>query len=183
MNLLPPKEKENLKKGLKLRSLILISFIMAAFFLIGLIMLLPPYFLTLGNLSKVSSENNVSGEENATSTKQLLNLPVEINSKLKLLQSVSSEMSVMGSVSSVIKYLPMGVKLNSISFRKDQVYKEKTGVIILISGVAIDRDSLVNFSTLLKESNLFSAVDVPVSSLTKESNLPFSMNIFIEDKK
>jgi hypothetical protein len=183
MNLLPQEEKENLKKGLKLRSLILISFIIAAFFLIGLVMLLPPYFLATGNLSKVSSENSLSGDESATSTKQFFDLPSEIDSKLKLLQSVNDGMPVMDSIFSIIKYLPTGVKLNSISFTKDQIYKDKTGIVILISGMASDRDSLVKFSTLLKESNLFSGIDVPVSSLTKDKNLPFSMNVFIENNK
>jgi hypothetical protein len=183
MNLLPTKEKEDLKKGLKLRSLILISFTMTVFFFIGLVVLVPPYFLTLGNIYKISLENSLSEEENGDSSNQFLNLPEEIDSKLKLLQSGNSNVSVMNSFSNIIKYLPAGVKLNSLSFTKDQVYKEKTGVVILISGTAIDRDSLVKFSTLLKESNLFSSVNVPVSSLTKDRNLPFSMNIFIENNK
>jgi len=181
MNLLPNTEKEALKRGLKLRSLILSSLLLSVSFLIGLIMLFPSYFLTLGNFSKIAPENYLSGVKSDNSTKTVLNLPEEIDSKLKFLQSNNGSVSAADSISKIIKYLPTKVTLNSVSFAKNQNYKEKNGVIILISGMALDRDSLVSFSTLLKESNSFSAVEMPVSSLTKDKNLPFSMNIFIED--
>ena len=73
------------------------------------------------------------------------------------------------------------MRLNSISLSKNQTSKEKGSTTVLISGVASNRDSLVTFSTLLKESKLFADVLVPVSSLTKDKNLPFSMNISIEN--
>jgi hypothetical protein len=182
MNLLPNTEKEALKKGLKLRSFILASFIITAVFVSGLVMLLPSYFLALGNLYKDTTDYS-SGMESSTSTKQFLDLPKEIDSKLKLLQFSNNSVSVTDSISKIIDHLPANIKLNSISFVRDQTYKEKIGVIILTSGIAAERDSLVSYVNLLKESNFFSAVDMPVSSLTKNKNLPFSMSIFIENKK
>ncbi len=183
MNLLPTIEKEDLKKGLKLRSLILGSFVISVAFLAGLIMLIPSYFLILGNISNTISENYSSKIKDESESKQILSLPGEINSKLQSLQSVGNDVLVTDSLFKIIKYLPAGVKLNSISFEKDQIYNEKKGASILISGVALDRDSLVEFSTLLKESNLFLSADVPVSNLTKDKNLPFSVNIFIKNNK
>jgi hypothetical protein len=179
MNLLPNKEKETLKKNLKLRFLILALFLLSISFLLGLIMLLPSYFLALGNLSKISLENSLSTLKNDDTVKTILNLPQEINSKLKLLQANSKSVSVTDTVSKIIKYLPAGVKLNSVSFAKNQNYKDKDGTVVMVSGVALSRDSLVLFASSLKESGLFSDVEVPVSSLTKDRNLPFSMNIFI----
>lgn len=183
MNLLPNKEKEDLKKGLKLRSLILTSFLLAASFLIGFVMLLPSYFLALGNFSKVTPENYLSRAKNENSAENILNLPQEIDSKLKFLQLNNDSKSAVDSIFQIIKYLPAGVELDSISFTRNESYKDKKGIVILISGIALDRDALVSFSTLLKESKLFSSVDVPVSNLTREKNLPFSMNIFIENQK
>ncbi|MEK7635118.1 MAG: PilN domain-containing protein [Patescibacteria group bacterium] len=183
MNLLPDTEKEGLKKGLKLRSLILGALVISISFLAGLIMLVPSYFLTLANISNTKSENYSSVLKEEVSVKQVVDLPEEINYKMNFLQSYNENVSVADSISQIIKYLPAGVKLNSVSFEKNQVYKEKTGIIILVSGIAFDRDSLVNFSTSLKESKLFSEVNVPVSSLTKGKDLPFSMNIFIENGK
>jgi hypothetical protein len=179
MNLLPNTEKEALKKNLKLRFLILALSLLSISFLLGLIMILPSYFLALGNFSKISSENSLSTLKNDDSVKMILNLPQEIDSKLKLLQSNGKAVSVTNTVSNIIKYLPAGVKLNSVSFAKNQNYKDKDGTVVMVSGIASDRDSLVSFASSLRESGLFSDVEVPVSSLTKGRNLPFSMNIFI----
>jgi Tfp pilus assembly protein PilN len=180
MNLLPITEKESLKKGFKLRSVILASLILVCVFVLGIAMLLPSYFLAMGNLSKDSS-GYTSGMENSTSTKELLVLPQEIDMKVKQLQASNSNVFVSDCFAKIIKPLPLGVRLDSISFSRGQSYKEKTGVIVLVSGVATDRDSLVSYVTLLKENSSFSNVDMPVSSLAKNKNLPFSINIFIEN--
>jgi len=181
MNLLPQTEKEILKKGLKLRFLILTSFLISASFLLGLVMLLPAYFLTSGNLSRVALENYSSEIKNENSVEATLSLPEEVNSKLKFLQSNNGNASAVDTISQIIKYLPTKVKLDSISFSREQSREGKSGVIILISGIAADRNSLISFSTFLKESNSFSSVEMPVSSLTRDKDLPFSMNIFIEN--
>jgi hypothetical protein len=73
--------------------------------------------------------------------------------------------------------------LDSISVEKNKRYQTKTGTVVLVGGTASERDSLVSFLKALEESKSFSAVDVPISSLTKDKNLPFSMTIFIENSK
>lgn len=183
MNLLPNPEKENLKKGLKLRLIVVAAFFLAAFFLAGSIMLLPSYFLIPGHFFTALPEDYFSDTKNGESVKKILNLPEEIDSKLKFLQSNVDKVSAPDSFSKIIGRLPSGVTLESVSFGRAQNYKEKTGIVISISGTASDRGSLVAFSTDLKESKLFSAVDMPVSSLTRDKNLPFSINIFIEEQK
>ena|SRR3989344_8765429 len=180
MNLLPSTEKEILKKGFKLRSIIMALFLLSASFFIGLIVLLPSYFLALGNFSKIAPVNSSLGAKDDDSTQKILNLPGEIDSKLKFLRSNLNNMPAVDSFSKIIGYLPKEITLKSIVFSRSKNYKEKIGTIIYISGTAADRDSLVSFSKLLSESNLFSAVDMPVSNLTKGKNLPFSVNIFIE---
>lgn len=181
MNLLPITEKETLKKGLKLRLVGAALFLLSAVFFIGFVMLLPAYLLTLEYLPKDDTKNNSPERKDDNAIKEVLKLPEEINSKLKLFQSNINNISVIDYFSKIVNFLPKNVTLNSISFSRDQNYKEKNGLLILVSGIAIERDSLVLFSNSLKESGLFSSVDVPVSSLTKDRNLPFSMNIFTEN--
>jgi hypothetical protein len=182
MNLLPKTEKENLKKGLKLRFVVSALFLLSASFLIGFILLLPSYFLASSYFSKATSPEFTAPKSDVP-VEEILNLPAEVGSKLSFFQSNINDVSVADYFSKIVSYLPEGVRLNSVSFSKNQNYKEKNGIIILISGVAANRDSLVSFSTILEKSNLFSTVEVPVSSLTKDKNLPFSMNIFIENSK
>ncbi len=183
MNLLPNTEKESLRKGLKLRFITVALLLLTASFLAGLIMLSPSYFLALGNFSKIEPVDYFLGTENENLVKEILRLPGEIDIKIKFLQSNLASLSAVNILYKVAESVPEGVTLNSISSSRDQSYKEKKGLLVLISGIAADRDSLMSFSALLKKSNTFSLVDVPVSSLTKDKNLPFSMKIFVENKK
>jgi hypothetical protein len=182
MNLLPKTEKENLKKGLKSRFTIVALSMLSLSLFVGFIMLLPSYFLVSSYLSEVVSENNISKSKDDASIKKILNLPVEISSKLDFFQSNISDISVVDYFSKVIGYLPKGVRLDSVSFSRNSD-KGKNSTVVLVSGTSLDRDSLVSFSTLLENSNLFSSVEVPVSSLTRDKNLPFSMNLLIKSQK
>lgn len=180
MNLLPITEKDNLKKGLRLRFLILISFIVSGAFLAGIVMLAPAYLIGLGNFSRLNFENNSPRVEASDSDTQFLNLPAEIDAKSKFLQNYNSSVKVMDSFTEIVKFLPEEVKLDSINFIRGQSLDNKKGASIIISGIASNREMLISFSNSLKNSDTFSDVEVPVSSLTKDKDLPFTMNIFIE---
>lgn len=180
MNLLPDTEKEDLKKGLKARWIIVSAFMLSASFLAGLVVLLPPYFLTLGNLYRVDRESYSLNSKNEDLAKELLSLPEEVDSKLKFLQSRLADVSAFDSFSQIVELLPPGVELNFVSFARNRNYGDKSGLVISVSGTALNRDSLVFFSDLLKESKMFSSVDIPVSSLVKGKDLPFDINVFIE---
>lgn len=183
MNLLPPTEKEGLKKGLKTRFLIAASFLVSGVFLVGFALILPSYFLSLGNVSKTGRESLSLNERNDDASREISGLPKEIDMKLRFLRSNMAEVSVFNSLEEVVSLLPEGVKIDSVLFFRNQVRNEKNGSAISLSGVATTRDSLVSFSNLLKGSASFSVVDTPVSSLAKDRNLPFSINIFIENRK
>ena len=182
MNLLPNTEKEFLKRGLKLRFIVMTLYLLTASFVVGFVMLLPPYFLMKGHLFLPETQN-LAKNLSESSTKETLDLPVKIDSRLKFLQSNLANLSVTDILFKITNRISKKIKLDSVSFSRNQVYKEKNGTHVLISGFALDRDSLVSFSKLLKESGFFSSVDIPVSNLTKEINLPFSVNLFIENQK
>ncbi len=181
MNLLPPAEKEELRQGLKVRSLIVSSFLVAATFLVGLILLLPSYFLARGNLAKTGEESQLLYVKNDDAA-NLLDLPQEINSKLEFLRSHAQERLVSDSLYEILQFSSRGITLDSVIFSRNQVQSGENNDIFALSGIAADRETLVAFSAALKASGLFAAVDVPVSSLAKDRDLPFTLNIFIEKK-
>lgn len=180
MNLLPKEEKENLKKGLKLRSVIMILFLLSTSFFVGFITLLPSYFLISGYFFDNGSEK-ITKEEDANLTREFSGLPSEISSKLGFFRSGTDNEPLADYFSKIANLLPADVWVDSFSFLKNQKYKGKEGLLILLSGKAANRDSLVLFLNTLRESKLFSEVDIPVSVLAKEKNLPFNISIFIED--
>lgn len=180
MNLLPKTEKDNLKKGLKLRFFALALFLLSACFLAGFVMLLPSYFLATSHVPQIVSAGFSESGDNEL-VEKMLNLPSEIDTKLDFFVLNTAGISVPDFFSKIVGYLPESVKLNSVSFEKNTDYKGETGTIFLVSGIAANRDSLVLFSTDLKDSNLFSDIEMPVSALAKDKNIPFSMSIFIKN--
>jgi len=180
MNLLTDTEKENLKKGLNTRFAIISLFLISLSFLIGVIMLVPSYLLTKEHLSIAGVSKSPEADENLS--REIANLPAEINPKLEIFRSHLKDFGTVDTISKIIMFLPESVTINSLSLSRDQNQKEMKGVSVLISGIANDRDSLVSFSSSLKGSGYFSSVEIPVSNLTKEKNVPFSINIFIDQK-
>jgi Tfp pilus assembly protein PilN len=181
MNLLPITEKEELKQKLKTRSWVVMLLLVVTAFILGLVMLVPSYFLALGNFSKISSENQLSSIEDEELIKTTLSLPEEINNKLQVVQAVSNNTSAGDSIINIMKFLPRGVIINSIVLNRNQESEDKKGTDITVAGTASTRDALMTFSNSLKSSNLFSEVLVPVSSLTRDKNLPFSIKLFIKN--
>lgn len=176
MNLLPSKEKEILKKGLKVRFVITTLILLTSSFVIGTIMLLPAHFLAKDYVFETESSDYL----NEGDSQEILKLPTEIDSKLKFFQSQTNSPSVIRVLTKIIDCKPSGVTIGSLSFLKNQLHEDKEGALVSITGIARDRNVLVSFENALTESEAFSSVALPVSSLTKEKNLPFSVNIFIE---
>lgn len=178
MNLLSVNEKNNLQKGLRFRYLVILNILVTASFLLGTAVLIPAYVLIRNDLSFATSNSSVKlvGE---TVVQDLLKVPNEIETKLKLIQSNLAEQRTVRSISLVVDLLPEKVSLESISFSRKNADKYKKGVVLSVFGIASDRESLVLFANALRDSKRFSSVDVPVSSLTKDKNLPFTINLFI----
>jgi hypothetical protein len=183
MNLLPIESKNVLKEGFKSRFNLIVCTLLILVVLVGLIMLLPTYFLTKSQLSVINYINTVNKNESEESVLKALDLPFEIDYKVSLINTNIRSLKVGQTIFDIIYFLPKTVKLNSLTFTKNEAEAEKQGVIITISGVANDRDSLIQFGNDLKSSKKFTEVEVPVSSLTRDKNLPFSVKIFIENKK
>jgi len=73
-----------------------------------------------------------------------------------------------------------GISLSSINFQKTT----EEGVIKLeISGVAKDRDTLINYSSNLKTNDIFKDFNIPVSSLAKNKDIPFSFPVNVKINK
>lgn len=181
MNLLPITEKDLLKKGFKHRLLVVANILFSVAFLLGIVMLLPSFFLIKQHFDLANTVTPLTLAETDPLLHNILELPGEVNTKLAFFQTNTNEKGAMRVLTSIISSLPPGVRLDSILFSRKQSDKDKKGIAILISGSALNRDSLVSFGNILRETKQFSSVEVPVSSLAKEKDLPFSMNIFIEN--
>lgn len=185
MNLLPQTEKHLIKQGLRARSVIVAALLVSAAMVIGSVMLLPSYFLTRAQLSMMISDGSASKSENAELTKAYLSLPNEIEAKLEFIEADTSQIKIIGSLSKIISYLPEGVRLESVALKRQSEKSKQANpsIVVSIAGVSKTREALVGFSESLNKSEDFESVEVPVGSLTREKDLPFSMNITVVPTK
>lgn len=79
----------------------------------------------------------------------------------------------MDEILKVFKYQNSNVQLNKIDYKISTV----DGYTILISGIATTRKSLSEFAKSLEKEISFKKVDLPISNLAKDSDIPFSITI------
>lgn len=176
MNLLLKKEKSIVQKGLKLRFLITASILLGAAFVVGMVMLLPSYFLAKSVMVNTGPQS-YSGEE--PWIEEMLELPLTINNKLQFFRVHGRQIAASTAIMDMAEHRTAGIFLNAISFERQGVWQEKAGILVKISGVASSRSNLIDFEAALNNSEMFSAVSLPVSDLAKDRNLPFSVTLFI----
>ncbi len=180
MNLLPDTEKNLLKKGLLLRFAVLVAIMVTIALVINFVALAPAYILArVKLLDAVSKPELADGEVAETSPDLLLGLPTEISAKLKIMEANIPKQTLVEIFDGVGKVMPEGVMVSSVSFSDHVGPSEKNSKKIDIAGVALDRKSLIDFSEALKTISFITSVDLPVSNLAKDRNLPFTIKIVI----
>lgn len=178
MNLLPELEKNRVVKGLKLRFFVVGMFITGAALLINSVLIIPPYLLANTKLIENKIRAETTALKNDKTYLDTLLVPRELSIKMasiRLLTPPKTKVEILGDILSI---KPGALKIDSIMY---SLQKEDEGNKIVISGLSLDRKSLIDYSQALKSNPLFTNVDVPVSSLTKERNLPFTINITIKE--
>ena len=178
MNLLPKDNKAIIKKGFKVRFIIVSEIIFSILFLVGIFSLVPAYLLAKGYFDQKVGE--VETKEFGDLNLEIMTLPGEVEQKIAIIEKHNLEKSSKFYIDEVIKNLPDEIILNSIIFIREAKEGDKNGVSIKISGLAETRNGLISYVAKIKENEMFTKAEIPVSDLTKEKNLMFTVNIFIE---
>src|SRR3989344_7162423 len=177
MNILPDLQKNNFYKGLKTRFLIILSIIISFGLLASSIMLIPGYLASKIELEDIISQTKSAKKEINKETQDILDLPKSVNSKVRFIRSNSGYRPVFSVINMAVSKKISGISINSISSINTKSTKDADSVHLdglTISGMAKDRKSLLDFSKSLEEEKNFANINVPVNSLTKDVNLPFS---------
>ncbi len=180
MNLLPETEKKLIKKGLNLRFLIVFSLLIALALLIGIVSLEPAFVLAKAKLMETTLLAKTEDHSRTIETEKILAVPEEIKSKTEIFLKSIPKFRVAEIFYIIAKDLPSGVVVKSVSFAGSQSAGQNSKE-IRVSGVSSSRQSLIAFSDKLRAESLFVGVEVPVSSLAREKNLPFSIKIKLSE--
>lgn len=170
--LIPQKERRILRREYRIRAFIVFCFLLSVGGLIGSATLFPSFIFTFNEekdqLSLLSSIRETKDESGVTA------LELDFKRDNSLISVLSKESKVprpSTSIQSVIG-LRGPVKINAISV--DTPTPED--LVIIIQGIAPNRDSLLAFKSRLEEL-AGGGVELPVSDLAKSKDLQFSMRI------
>lgn len=177
VNLLTSQQKNIIAREYKRRRSV-VWFCALAFIAASSLVLLLPSLLYVVNDHREVSRRLAAEKGRATQAAEGEDPVVivkEVNRKLAILKRVRIELPLPDSViTALLENIPAGVKVTSISYER-----KKDDGLVLVGGVAPDREALLAFLKVLRQEPLFSEVDLPISSFVKNRDIDFSMKITI----
>lgn len=173
VNLIPKEEKKKMIGDFRLRIVVLFLFMFGFCILVGLVTLLPSYFISSTKYSLSQTKLETQKLDPSHMSEELAIIQ-DINKKLDLIEN--SEKNRFTPSSDVIDAILLkkrpDIKITEISYEND-VQGKKIGV----TGTAPSREVLLLFRLDLESSSSFKTVDLPISNFVKGSNIQFYLNL------
>jgi hypothetical protein len=176
MNLLPEEDKKRVRMMYYLRLAFVAMIVVLIVTLIGIIFLIPPFFLV------VLKEENLAAQMIAIQQSPAFREGAKIGQTIKdANQSVSQLSGGDGLALSTVFSELLSIKKPGIALTGFFITKETAPTSaktkITLRGEALTREALISFREALEGHALFSAVELPVSSLIKSRDIPFSLGV------
>ncbi len=172
LNLLAPKEKENLAYAVKTRAVAALGAGFAVSLLISVGLLLPTIFLLFFQrgeaLRRAELENESS--ERAGVTAELLGVNTANKLAGRVLEHEAKRRLTSETLKSLFGDVPLTLRLESLGF-------DPAAGKLDISGFAPTRAVMLEFLAALRQDQSFGHVSSPDSNIIRESNINFSVTI------
>lgn len=178
LNLISEEQKKILKKDYIVRFLILFSGLLSFVLLLSIIALVPSFVLVqVENRILKPQKDAIEAVSNSDEVDLFEERIVDINNKIKLLDE--PELVPSDLITEILSYQIRSVKINTVEYLVD----EDNEASIVLSGVANNRESLVEFGDFIEQSGSFYDIDIPFSSFTMSTDVPFTLNVKVKEKQ
>lgn len=175
MNLLPKKEINIVKKESTMRFVIVICFLLVFLEIVAISMLLPSYFVV--NMEREILSNSSDQIKKSISNKGSIESEL-INASALVKEFITTE-STNNNATDIIKNVltlrPNGVTSNSIS-----VIQNQTGKVVQISGVGVNRESLIDYQRILSTQEYVKEVHYLENFIMQKSNINYNLIISLK---
>ena len=144
-----------------------------AILIVGVIALLPSRIISNSRMNE--STVQIEALKSSRLTQDSHSLVVwldELNQKLAVLSPVDNKSEPYEVFTNMINAKPAGISLRSFFFKTDNKV-----ISVSVSGVAKDRNSLLDFENSLNNSGNFSKVVLPISSFAKDKDIDFDLSL------
>lgn len=172
INLLPPEGKKRVLTNYWIRVASVFLVLIGCSFLITTALLLPTYFYLSfqGNALSRNFTTVEAGSETYATLEKEINLANDISD---VLLDEKIYIDVTEVTDQVMGFTSDKISISSVSISKTDGYISEVRVI----GRAADRSSLLGFRDTVEAHELFSEVDLPLSDLAKDQDIPFSLKL------
>lgn len=177
INFLPEKNKKEVMTEYSFRVTSLFLIILSLVVLLVLIFLMPAYTLSIYRNGVISEQLAMTKNSTLNQNDDSLNEVKKINEIVKVLSPVTvAQKPVSDFIKSVLSIKGRGITISSITYDLDASQNMK----LSFKGFSKTRDDLTTFVKDIKGLNLFSSVDLPISSLVKSSDIDFVISLIIK---
>lgn len=186
IDLLPTTEKNAIRQEYRLRVFAVCLGMLFLTLATAVFSFLPTYLFTLSRYETFLTESQSDETQSRISqAKEKETTVQDTNKKIDLLKSGVSSPYVKDIFLDILESKTAGVSITGLSYDsggavskkgKDEAVSPPT---IGIQGKSSDRGALLAFKDALSRKKEFSSIDLPISSLVKDTELSFSINISI----
>jgi len=173
INLLPLEEKKKVRGEYFARLTITGLFFLLATLAIAMVFLISSYVSLNTEESTARERLEAYASEEAQDAKEFDQVIKDTNKKLEILQGDDRSKRIYDEVFGVIIGSKGAVRITGLTYEKDKTDIKR----VRLAGISPDRESLLAFTNILEQENLFTNVEVPVSNFVKEHDIEFSMEI------
>lgn len=143
---------------------------------IGMVGVLPSYMLSNIRQSEALSQTKVANSAGLRGDETMLKEWLsETNKRLKTVSPSLDTDRPSNFVDEVLKQQVESIHITNFSWTRAQLGKEKGDILLSITGLALDRQSLITFREHMNASERFSNVVLPISDLAKDKDIVFQI--------
>ncbi len=176
INLIPREERKRMLKDFRYRLLVLFLVVLSAGILIGIIAILPAYFISGAKVNFINAKIEIQNEEPlSVKGEQALSAIKNINEEIAIVESAEKRKFLPSAsvVNAILIKKRLDIKITKITYENEAIGGKK----ISITGTAPSRAVLLLFRQSLEDSAAFKSVDLPISNFVKGSNIEFSLSL------
>lgn len=176
LKLLLNEKKNELRKEYLFRYLTVLFFGLSGILVLFLISLIPVYFILKIDQKVLTEELSVAQDAELNADRSRLKEKLtSLQEVLNIVDTPSVEIS--GYIQKITERQPRDISILNIDFDKNADTQT-----IVLQGNANSRGSLATFIDSLETVEEFSTVNLPFSSFTRDSDIPFSITINIANE-
>lgn len=172
VNLLPQKYIRTLKRTYYVRLVTTLVLLLTIGVAVGAILLIPSY--VVAERAAESAERYLAAIEETTSLRERAGVSQTVRAlseRLRILNANTQQPRGGAALDALLAERTEGIRITGIGFAKG----DSDAIALSVAGVASSRTALLTFVDALRSAGTFGGVDVPVSQLAQDANIPFSI--------